>query len=178
MTPGDKEHANHALRRLQSGDRSAAETLFRLLWPVVSALTRRMLHDQAQAQDVAQESILKLFAQAGQFRQDGDALAWALAITGWECRSELRRQGRQRVAPPLAPSPNEVPSPDGLLEAEHLRAELRQALDSLSDADRQVIESLLDGTYPPQADAAHRKRKQRALERLRRTWRALYFGTE
>lgn len=173
MTPNDREAANGALRRLQVGDRAAAKIVFELLWPMMLSFSRRALRDASKAQDAAQDALMKLFEQAADFRQGGDAMAWALEITAWECRTELRREHRSAHAP--ADDPAEAPlAADALLERQELVRSMGETLGQLSAPDRLLIESILKDAYPSKPDAAMRKRRQRALERLRRIWSVLY----
>ena len=173
MTPINREAANNALRRLQVGDRSASKEVFELLWPVMHSFARRALRDGSKAQDAAQDALMKLFEQAADFRQGGDAMAWALEITAWECRTELRRE--HRSAHPPAEEPAEAPpQADALLERQELVRTMGETLGQLSAPDRQLIESILKDAYPSNPDAAMRKRRQRALERLRRIWSVVY----
>ena len=173
VAPFDSKAVNQALRGLQAGDRSCAEVVFRQLWPIVSAFCRKALGDGGQ--DMAQETLLKLFQQAGGFRPRADAVAWALEIARWECRTELRRRGRSRAGIIAAAEPQ----PGGTLQDEQLeRAQLSAALEDsiahLSVADQSVVTLLLQETFPPTAGAADRKRKERALTRLKGAWRLLY----
>ena len=176
MATFDSEAANQALRGLKHGDRSCADAVFTMLWPIVSAFCRKAMGSDAQ--DVAQETLLKVFQQAHQFRPDGDAVAWALEIATWECRTELRRRGRQQAAlavPANPPRPDE--GPDAAVEREQFAAAVRESIGLLPEHDRALVVSLLAETFPANAAPAARKRKERALTRLRRVWRSLY-GTD
>lgn len=177
VTPIDREAANQALRQLQVGDRSAATAAFELLWPVMLSFSQRVLKDSSKAQDVAQEALMKLFEQVQDFRKGADAVAWALEIAAWECRTELRRNHRQHQQAQEQPGATEPAQPDSIYEAEELRRALGETVAQLSEPDRQLVEGILQETYPPQADAALRKRKERALLRLRQLWRSLYGST-
>ena len=174
MTPQDREAANRALRQLQVGDRAAATAAFDLLWPVMLSFSRRVLNDAGKAQDVAQDALMKLFEQVQDFRPGADAVAWALEITAWECKSELRRtlrHGQREQPEPLA---TENAGPDSSYDREELRRGLQETVAQLPEADRTLVEAILQETYPANADAAQRKRKERALGRLRALWRSLY----
>ncbi len=174
MTPRDREAANEALRQLQVGDRAAAKVAFDLLWPVMLSFSQTALKDAGKAQDVAQEALMKLFEQVQDFRPGADAFAWALEITTWQCKSELRRTWRAGQRDQPEASASAPAQPDSMYEREELRAALTQTVARLSEPDRELVDAILQETYPAQADAAQRKRKERALGRLRALWRSLY----
>ena len=116
---------------------------------------------------------MKVFEQAHRFHAGGDALAWALEIASWECRTELRRRRRkQATVAPLEDDP--VDSPEAALERAQLNAALKASLAHLSAGDQEIVARVLDESFPAHADAAARKRKQRALGRLKLAWRSFY----
>lgn len=169
----DAQAVNDALRRLQRGDRSAAPAVFSALWPIVLAFCRRALGDGGQ--DAAQDALVKLFGQAGEFRPEGNAVAWALEIAGWQCRTELRRRAREATSKAAAGPPGpEAADASERLEREQLTAALRESLTHLSPTDQAIVAAVVDGSSPPGADAAARKRKERALARLKSIWSHLY----
>ena len=94
------------------------------------------------------------------------ALSWVLAIAANECRAARRRLPRN--AEPVADHID--PSADP--EREAIRADLERALaelrPGLTEADRAALVEPGDSEISP---AAARKRRQRALERLRALWR-------
>ncbi len=173
MPTFDSQAVNQALRRLQKGDRSVAQLVFSSLWPIVASFCRSALGDASQ--DAAQETLLKMFQQAHRFRAGADAVAWALEIATWECRTELRRQGRERAAP-LSDAGQIEAGPDvvGLLEKEQLAGAVRQSIAHLAPDDQALVTSVLDETFPAGSGAAARKRKERALTRFKQAWRSSY----
>jgi RNA polymerase sigma-70 factor (ECF subfamily) len=157
-----------ALVRLGQGDRSAMTEVYRGLRPAVRALARRMLASPDDAADVAEEVLYEVFTRASDFDGEGDALAWALTITTWRCRTERKRRSRRRTVPldgDVDRMPLDSPGPDAAAEERELRAALQQAALDLTDRDREALERVLAGEP---LDAALRKRKERLLVRLRR----------
>ena len=151
------------MARLADGARSELPVIYRALVGPVRAFCQRMLGDASASEDVAQQSLVRLFGQAPLFRRDGDVLTWAFQFAYWECRSELRRRGRR-------PTSTEVDlSDDGAVwdRIERIDA-LRTALAQLPEQEIAALATALDGKS---LDASGRKRKQRALQRLRRWWR-------
>jgi RNA polymerase sigma-70 factor, ECF subfamily len=67
------------LTRLAGGDRSALHPAFEALWSILRRFTRRQL-PEAEAEDAAQEVLVKIFRQAGQFDPSRSAVAWVLGV--------------------------------------------------------------------------------------------------
>ncbi|MBK7865165.1 MAG: sigma-70 family RNA polymerase sigma factor [Archangiaceae bacterium] len=157
-----------ALARLAGGDRSAQRPVFDALWPVLKAFCRRMVADPADAEDAAQKTVIRLFEQATDYEVERDALAWALELALWECRTTLRRRSRSHEGA-LSPAALGVADPAESPEASAARAELEQALaaslSTLSQVDRSALVDGLTG-------ATWRKRRERALTRLKLLWRS------
>lgn len=139
--------------------------------PPVSALARRILGDDSEAQDVAQEVLVDLFRRAPDFDREGDALAWALTLAYWHARTAKRRRERRATVPLEAAH---EPADDGSsieqdVEERRMRAALEEALGGLDARDREVLDAIASGAS---LDAALRKRKERMIVKLRR----LIFG--
>src|SRR5690242_18385784 len=77
------------------GERTALDPLFAALWPPIVGYTRRFLGDPTLAEDIAQDTLVKLFARLHQFDRERDALTWALTFATWECRTARRRIARR-----------------------------------------------------------------------------------
>ena len=139
----------------------------RAVAPPVSALARRMLDDHAEAQDVAQEVLVDLFRRAPDFERDGDALAWAMTLAVWHCRTARRRRQRRAVVPlEAAPEPEaSEPSAEDRVDARRTCALLEEAIGALGERDREALDAILAGAS---LDAALRKRKERMIVKLRR----------
>jgi RNA polymerase sigma-70 factor (ECF subfamily) len=154
------------------GERTALDPLFAALWPAVVGYTRRLLGDASLAEDVAQDALVKLFARLHQYDRERDALTWALTFATWECRTARRRIARR--AETGEPTEGAV---DGAQLAEE-RELVRAALDTLavlSAHDREVIAAVLaddDELRRALAPATFRKRLERAIARLRLSWRS------
>lgn len=154
------------------GDRSAIDPLFQALWPLMVGYATRFLGDRALAEDAAQEAIVKLFGRLDLFDRERDALTWAMTHATWECRTvrrRIQRRGEQPDPPELADD-----APTNHEDRELARAALA-ALDQLPARDREVIAaSILDDDELRRAlaPAAFRKRLERALARLRTSWRS------
>lgn len=167
------------MARLAQGDRSAFAQVFALLWPPTERLCRSLLRDRADAADAAQEAMQKILERApSDYDPQRPALPWALALAGWECRTLLRKRGRRREAPEAAsPEPATEHPEQQFVQGDLQRAAL-EALGELSDIDRDTLFETFWGQAAEGSahglPATVRKRRQRALVRLRDTFRRLY----
>jgi RNA polymerase sigma-70 factor (ECF subfamily) len=127
------------VRRVGQGDPAAAQTLVSRKLPRILALAQRMLGDAAEAEDVAQEAMLKAWRQApkwapGKARFD----TWLHRVALNLCYDRLRR--RREIPTDTPPDrPDEGPAPDrGLLAAE-TGVRVAAALKRLPDRQREAI---------------------------------------
>ena len=133
------------------GDRTAARRLTQRLTPVALRVAQRMLADVAEADDVAQEAMLRLWRMAPGW-QPGQAkvTTWLYRVVANLCTDRLRR--RRTVPLDAAPEPE-----DGqpgvaarMIAADRARA-LEQALAALPERQRQaVILRHLEGLSNPE----------------------------
>ena len=162
-----------ALVRLHDGDRTAFDAVYTALWPLFLGLARRELGaDAPDADDVAQEALLKLFAHIGRFDVERDALAWALGIIGFEIRTARNRTLRRREtsANTAGSPPDPAPGPEAVALARDLQATATAVLGRLRPTDIEVLERAARGEREP--GPTFRKRLERAVSRLRLAWRS------
>jgi DNA-directed RNA polymerase specialized sigma24 family protein len=175
MDPQARSNANAAMCRLADGDRGAFDEIYLALWPVLRDFCRRVLPPE-DAEDAAQQALLKVFSQASNYDRTRDALTWALAVSAWEVRTLRKRRSRSRTVG-LEEHDAESPlgRPDTLTEDTQLLTAALQVLGTLSVSDQQTLRAALSEEAPEAlAGATFRKRKERALTRLREAWRTLY----
>lgn len=159
------------LTRLADGDRQAFEPVFACLWPVVHALAARYL-PAIDADDAAQNALLKLFERATEFDPERDAVAWAIGIAMWEIRTVRRREWRRRDTSGLDEAMEVLPNtvdPEERAIAASLAAAIGQTLATLRAEDRDAL--LRYARDERTSGAGFRKRLQRARERMRAAWR-------
>lgn len=181
MDAGGRAQLQQWLVRLADGDRSAFEPLFAALWPLLARFAARLLPQPADAEDAAQQALLRVFARASAFDRRRDALPWVLGILAWECRS-LRRRAQRRREQPLpgeetAAALAMVDSAEGELVERDLLAAVEEVLGTLPPRDAEAILAAVRGGPRPGGGAAFRKRLERARRRLRAAWR-LKHGTK
>ena len=129
--------------RLQAGDESALATLFQRHAHRVLNLAYRYLGDRARAEDVVQESFLKLYASRARYRPEAKFQSYLLRIASNLCISMLRKKRPASLTGP-DDAPTEPPDPDApdadarLLHAE-MKARVRAAVDQLPERQRLAI---------------------------------------
>lgn len=178
MTPERRKTIHEAMVRLAEGDRLAFPVLVDELWPVLLAFAERGLRHREDAEDVAQEAFYKIAGRIADFDTSRDGLAWAFGIASYEIRTVRRRRQRRREAEDdasLAALPDHAPSQEEALTQQALLVALESVLGTLTPSDREALQrGERDGLI---RTAAERKRKQRALERLRDLWRQIHGDT-
>jgi len=123
-----------------NGDPEAARALTLRLAPMALRVAARMLGDRTEAEDVAQEAMLRLWRVAPDWRQgEAKVSTWLYRVTSNLCTDRLRRRGRSvaldSVAEPEDGRPGAVA---GLIEADRAVA-LEAALAALPDRQRQAV---------------------------------------
>jgi RNA polymerase sigma-70 factor (ECF subfamily) len=164
------------LARLADGDRGAAPELFRALWKPVRRLAGNMLQHDADADDAAQDAMVTIFGRIADYDRARAGLPWALAIAAYACRTIRKKQARRREDPETAAA--DVASATALedeLERRQLLEAAVSALDGLGDTDRETLLATYWEEHQAGASGATlRKRRERALDRLRALFRRIY----
>ena len=137
-----------------NGDRAAARALTLRLTPRVLAFAQRMLGNRAEAEDVAQEAMLRLWKVAGDWRQDQAKVStWLYRVASNLCTDLLRRRRSvplDGIAEPEDGHPGVVA---GMIDQDRALA-LEAALALLPERQRQaVILRHLDGFTNPEIAA-------------------------
>ncbi len=176
MDADARKRVNALMVRLADGDRSVFDEVYAALWLVVTAFCRRMLTG-ADAEDAAQQALLKVFNRASTFDRAGDAFSWAVTIASWEVRTIQKQMTRARTTTFVddhhAADPAE--SAEAIVSREQLVAAARQVLGTLSEADQQTLVASFNDENPTSLPGAtFRKRRERALARLKEAWRRAY----
>jgi RNA polymerase sigma-70 factor (ECF subfamily) len=174
VEPAERQRLNELVARLADGDREAFHPVFLSLAPLLRRFARRRLAAE-DAEDVAQEALVKVFAKAARFDRSRDALSWALGIAAWEIRTALRKRQRRREealdGQTLESRTDHIPTPEDAAIARSLDAALDDALRTLPARDQETLRAYARDErtlgVPP---ATFRKRVERGLARLRRSF--------
>ncbi len=171
----DRAQLDRWMAAAADGDRAAIDPLFHALWPLVTGYATRFLGDAALAEDCAQDALVRLFGQLDRYDRERDALTWALTQTTWQCRTARRRvQRRGETAAAATAAGGFLDGVELVAERELIRAALA-TLATLAERDIEVLISSLTGDDELRgalAPATFRKRLERALSRLRTSWRS------
>ena len=162
--------------RLADGDRGAFSVLLDELWPVILAFAHSGLGHHQDAEDVAQEVFVRICACIADFDRGRDGVAWAFAIAGYEVLTERRRRQRRREVSSDAGLEQTDPGAsqeEAAIQREHARA-LALALGELSEDDRVTLGLAGEAAALAIKEATLRKRRERALGRLRLIWRRIH----
>jgi RNA polymerase sigma factor (sigma-70 family) len=172
MDSGGRAALQEEMTALARGDREAFDPLFRRAWPLVRGFAARTIAPH-EADDVAQEAMLRIFFRASEFDPGRDALAWLLGVTAWQVRTHRTRDRRRRetVLDEAAERVDASSSPEREAIARGLSEALDEALGELPRSDAETLLAYARGERPDLPGPTFRKRVERALARLRGLWR-------
>lgn len=140
MTPPPDEDSDLPLLiRVGRGDAAAARSIVARKLPRLLGLATRMLGDPAEAEDVAQESFVRLWRQAPHWRcGEGRVDTWLHRVALNLCYDRLRK--RRELA--MAVLPDRVDpgrAPDAGLEEADTARQVASALQALPERQREAV---------------------------------------
>ncbi len=128
------------LARFAAGDQSAARELTDTLLPGAMRQAWRMLGDQIEAEDIAQEAMLRLWKQAADWRAgEAKISTWLYRVVHNLCIDRIRKR---RPQVPVEDAPEPVDPNPGVLErmAQGERAKaVAEAIGELPERQRQAL---------------------------------------
>lgn len=127
------------LQLYANGDPEASRVLARRLLPRVLSHAERLLSNRAEAEDVAQEAMLRLWKIAPDWRRgEAKVTTWLYRVTGNLCTDRLRR--RRGIGLDEVPEPeDDTPSPADHMQANARAEALQAALARLPERQRQAV---------------------------------------
>ncbi len=141
---------------ISAGDATAFDELFNRHATAIKSRLQRMLRDEAAAEDVLQDTFLRVWTRSEQYSGTGPAGAWLIRTATNLALNHLRTL-RRRPAQPLDGSPDEdgtrtsrgivdnaSAGPDLLCEQSENRALLRVLIDALPDTQREVLQLMIE----------------------------------
>lgn len=135
----DAETDDALLARYARGDAAAARALTARLAPKAFSHALRVLGDRMEAEDVAQDAMMRLWKIAPKWRAgEAKVSTWLYRVTANLCTDRLRKRPArplEEVAEPADPAP----TPAQALQATARVAALEAALQSLPDRQRQAV---------------------------------------
>ena len=135
-----QEKARERLDVLEREDRARFEAIVLPHLDAACNLARWLLRSRADAEDVAQDALLRAFRAFGTYRS-GNARAWLLQIVRNACFTWLQQNRRQEESVEFDENlmPQDAENPEALAIAGNNREHLARALESLPASFREVL---------------------------------------
>ena len=123
-----------------NGDRQAALELTRRHAPRLLGYAARILNDRAEAEDVAQEAMLRLWTIAPEWRQgEAQVSTWLYRVVTNLCTDRSRKRGREAPLEAAGDPGDDRPSAEASLTQAARAAALKAALQRLPERQRQAV---------------------------------------
>lgn len=167
-------------RALSIGDPAAAREFMRRNLPVVLGIARRLLGDEAEAEDTAQDVFVKVWKNAHHW-QPGAARfdSWVGRIAINDCHDRLRKR-RERTLGRLPERPDGAAGAEACIEGEQTGAHVRALIGELPERQKLALELCHFQDHSNIEAAAMMEISVEALEsllaRARRTLKAALAG--
>ena len=162
----DAEGDDALMRRVAARDAQAFRVLVERHAERPHRVAWRMLGDGAEAEDVAQEAVLRLWQNAGDWRGEGSGVAaWLTRVATNLCLDRLRKRARfsGEEAPERA---DESPLADALIAGEEDRQAVIRALGNLPERQRAAVVLTYYEDLPNAEAAAMLEMNLKAFESL------------
>ena len=125
-----------------NGDPDAARELAQRIVPRILGYATRILGDRTEAEDIAQEVMLRLWRAAPTWRAgEAQVSTWAYRVAMNLCTDRLRAKKRRKadaLDEVAEPEDGSTPAVDGMIEADR-QAALTAALADLPERQRQAV---------------------------------------
>ena len=134
-----------------NGDKAAAQALMMRLTPRVLGYAARLLSDHSEAEDVAQEAMLRLWKIAPDWRQgEAKVSTWLYRVVSNLCTDRLRKKRGVALDLVAEPEDGKPSATQTMIEAQRATA-LQNALNQLPQRQRSaVVFRHLQGATNPQ----------------------------
>jgi len=151
MTAPNPELEADCIRRILAGEKHLFHDLIRPCERSIYFLLYSLLKNEAEAEDVAQETVIKVYQNLDKFRGDSQFRTWVLSIARNEGLGRLRKISNRRedsldaetdeqtgdYTPAILTSWREIPAE--ALERKELGNLLRKAIEGLPEIYRNVV---------------------------------------
>lgn len=144
-----REEELEIILRVRAGDTDAFEALVLEHQNKVYSLALRMVGNEEDARDMAQEAFIRAFNSLASFRGESKFSVWLYRLTSNICIDFLRGRAKRRTVSlnwededgeeGELEIPDERFSPEARLERTELRESVRRGLDSLSPEYREIL---------------------------------------
>ena len=151
MTQPNPEFEAECIRRILAGEKHLFHDLILPCERSIYFLLYSLLKNETEAEDVAQETVIKVYQNLGKFRGDSQFRTWVLSIARNEGLGRLRKISSRRedsldaetddqtgdYTPAILTSWREIPAE--ALEQKELGKLLRQAIEGLPEIYRNIV---------------------------------------
>ncbi len=130
------------MTRIATGDEEAFRLLVERWESQVHAFLWRMTGSREEAEDLTQDTFVKVYANARRYRPEDRFRSWLFRISGNLVRSWARRRkivGWIRYDPDIHDQPSVEPAPDAGLTADETSRVVQKALAGLPERQRQAL---------------------------------------
>jgi len=165
-TTDDRSDDDVLMERVAAADASAFRALVEAHGLVLHRIACRMLGDAVEAEDVAQESLLRLWRDAGKWQAGHSGVgAWLTRVCMNQCLDRLRRRkfASDEAVPERA---DETPLAPDTIDAAASRKRVVAAIANLSDRQRAAIVLTYYEDLSNNAAASHLDMNIKAFESL------------
>ena len=129
-------------RKIEAGDPRAFDAFFeRYAGPLAGHLCG-MVRNRATAEDLLQETMVRVYSHIGRYRERGAFRAWVYRIATNLALTELRRSRIRRecaLGTPAEEPACEAPDPEERLERAEAKDAVRRGISALPDEQRAVV---------------------------------------
>jgi RNA polymerase sigma-70 factor (ECF subfamily) len=146
------------MKRCREGDMSAFELIVLRYKDAIFNFIYHFLADYHRAQDISQETFLRVFRNADRYKSRNSFKSWIYRIAANLCKNELRDRSRHKellLDDPAVYTESRYTSPDKAYEDEEVQRLVKEAVNSLPEDQRMaiVMREYQDMTYEEIASA-------------------------
>jgi RNA polymerase sigma-70 factor (ECF subfamily) len=127
------------MRRVAGGDGAACRAVVDRYLSQVLTLARRMLRDHAEAEDVAQDAMLRLWQIAPRWREDAPIGAWLYRVAHNLAIDRIRRRRPTMDVDEASGLADPAPTPAEHLMARERKAAVERAIAALPERQRTAV---------------------------------------
>ena len=133
------------LKRAQKGDTAAMEELIQIHEKKIYNIAYRFMGNEADAYDMAQESLIKIYRKLYSFKQESSFSSWAYRICVNTCMDGLRKRKKAPLSlehsleQGVSFEDTTIPSPEDHALSIEKAEDIQKAIDVLSEDHKAVI---------------------------------------
>ena len=135
MTDSERTQINQYIEQIAQGSYTAIDSLAQMVSGRMLSVALSVVRNRALAEDVVQDSFLRILSKAASFRKDTNGYAWICKIVHNTALNALRRERRFRALnyDDLPFLSDDCPTEDNLVAA----AAVQQAIKELTEREKQ-----------------------------------------